>query len=196
MNGEINKVLKGIDFGFGKIKGSVIRQAGYDFVIRYASHSPGKNLTKEEYEDFKRNSLLVGVVFETTTSRPLSGYGGGKQDGAFALKFVQEVTGEPRVIYFAVDADYNNDQLQVIGEYFEGVAEALALHQIGVYGGYKTVQYMLDNNLAAYAWQTYAWSHGHWDSRAQLRQTDIYGPKLAGVACDTNESTSYDNGLF
>lgn len=188
--------MKGIDFSYGKIKGSTIREAGYDFCIRYLSHSPGKNLTKEEYQDFKQNSLLVGVVFETTTSRPLDGFDAGKQDAMSALQQIIAITGKPQVIYFAVDAEYNDSQLDKVGDYFDGVAEVLLKHQIGVYGGYKTVQYVLDNDLADYAWQTYAWSHGHWDSRAQLRQTNIYPPKLAGVDIDLNESVSDDNGLF
>lgn len=188
--------MKGIDFGYGKLKGSVIRNAGYTFVMRYLSHSPQKNLNKEELKDFRQNDLKVGVVWETTTNRPLSGFTGGKQDAQEAVNQIIELTGSPQVIYFAVDADYNQTQLQTIGEYFEGVASILPLHQIGVYGGYKTVEYMLDNDLASYAWQTYAWSHGKWDTRAQLRQTDIYGPKLAGVECDTNESTGDDFGQF
>jgi hypothetical protein len=40
---------------------------------------------------------------------------------------------------------------------------------------------------AVFAWQTYAWSGGQWDSRAQLRQTrnDV---TVGGAACDSDVS--------
>ncbi len=187
--------MKGIDFGYGKISGNTIKQAGYDFVCRYLSHSPGKNITIAEYNQFKEANLDVVLVWETTARRCLAGHDAGVTD-ATAAQLQANLLGDWKVIYFACDDDFNQQQLQQIEEYFNGIQEVLEKSQIGVYGGYSTVKYVLDKDLAAYAWQTYAWSHGKWDSRAQLRQTNIYGPKLAGVECDTDENVMDDFGQF
>ncbi len=192
----MSKGDRGIDFGYGKIKGSVIRDAGYKFCMRYLSNSPGKNLTKAEYKDLKSANLDLGLVWETSIKRPLDGYEAGIQDAKEALRQAVAITGSPQTVYFAVDSDFPDDQLQVIGEYFEGVAEVLVKHQIGVYGSHKTVGYMLDNDLAMFAFQTYAWSAGKWDPRAHIRQTDIYPPKLAGVAIDINLAMTNHFGQF
>ncbi len=193
---RIEIMSKGIDYSAGPIPGHVLVENGIHFVGRYLSHNPKKNLTGHELLDLKASGIDIFLIWETTTSRPLTGYDAGVQDAKDALKQAQALSNDARVIYFACDNDYSDADLQKAGDYFEGVAEVLALHQIGVYGGYKTVKYMLDNNLVTYAWQTYAWSHGKWDNRAQLRQTNIYGPKLAGIDCDTDENMADDFGQF
>jgi len=37
------------------------------------------------------------------------------------------------------------------------------------------MQRLFDDGKIAYGWQTYAWSYGNWDGRAQLRQRRIGG---------------------
>jgi hypothetical protein len=188
--------MKGVDFGMGRIKGDIIKKAGFDFVCRYLSHNPAKNLSKSELEDFRSADLKTVVVWETTTSRPLSGRPAGIADATTALDLAKSLSSDISVIYFACDDDYKEKDLDIAKTYFQGIATILEVDNIGVYGGYNTVKYMLDNNLCRYAWQTYAWSHGRWDNRAQLRQTNIYGPKIAGVDCDTDESMTDDFGQF
>jgi hypothetical protein len=52
-----------------------------------------------------------------------------------------------------------------------GAADAKdARGQVGIYGGYGPVKRALDGGHAKWAWQTYAWSGGRWNSRAQLQQ--------------------------
>lgn len=185
--------MLGIDFGYGKIKGSVIKNSGFSFVMRYLSHSPDKNLTKDELKDLISSGLQVGVVWETTVHRPLEGEQAGIDDANSALSMLNSL-GVSGTIYFACDDDFNPNQFRDIGSYFSGVLQVLSKDQVGIYGGYNIVKYILDQGLVDYAWQTYAWSHGQWDTRAQLRQIDIYGPKLEGVNCDTNQSISDDFG--
>jgi hypothetical protein len=187
--------MKGCDWGFGKIGGVNIKKAGYSFVCRYLSHNPKKNLTKEEIADFKENDLDIVVVWETTETRCLEGRQAGEDDANSALELLESLGIQHDVpIYFACDQDFNQAQLEKIKDYFDGVIGMIGVDQTGVYGGYTVVKYILDNKLAKYGWQTYAWSHGKWDDRAQLRQTNIYGPRLQGVECDTDESMQDDFG--
>lgn len=188
--------VQGIDFGYGKVPGKVIVDAGYKFVCRYLSHSPGKNLTDTELQDFRDNNLKVVVVWETTEQRSLDGYQAGKDDANYALYLLDGIGLDKQVIYFACDFDFTAGQQDRINDYFKGVIEILGLKYIGVYGGYGVVSRLFDAGLVTYGWQTLAWSHDNWDDRAQLNQTDCTGPHLVGVDCDTNEATNDDFGQF
>jgi hypothetical protein len=187
--------MKGIDFSAGRIKGSVIKAAGYDFVCRYLSHSSWKNITKEELNDFKANNLKVVLVWETTETRIDSGTDGGYRDAEDAvaqMKSLGLMTSQP--IYFAVDEEIGSTQYLKLNSYLRGVANRLTQRYTGVYGGLSTIKYAFDQGLVHYGWQTLAWSHHQWDARAQLRQTTNGTPKLAGVICDLNESVKDDFG--
>jgi hypothetical protein len=51
-----------------------------------------------------------------------------------------------------------------------GAASVLGPGRCGGYGGVDTIGYLFDNQLVVYGWQTYAWSGGRVDPRAQLYQ--------------------------
>src|SRR6185312_5360978 len=75
-----------------------------------------------------------------------------------------------RPIYFSLDFDATPGQQGAIDAYFEGVASVIGLARTGAYGGYYPIKRLFDAGKIKWAWQTYAWSGGQWDSRAQLRQ--------------------------
>jgi hypothetical protein len=52
----------------------------------------------------------------------------------------------------------------------EGAASTIGMSRSGGYGGIDTIAYLLDEGAIHFAMQTYAWSSGHRDSRAQLYQ--------------------------
>jgi hypothetical protein len=83
----------------------------------------------------------------------------------------------------------------VVVAYFQGVASVLGVARTGVYGGYKVVKYLLDHKLATWAWQTVAWSQGHWDPRAHIRQ---YAStiRIGGVSCDHDTAMTGDYGQW
>jgi hypothetical protein len=188
--------MKGIDYGYGKPGGKVIKDAGYEFVGRYLSHNPGKNMTYEELKDLHSNGLKVILVWETTITRPLDGKQAGIQDAYYAQGLLKDLGYPETVLYFACDNDYNPDQILEAEKYIRGALSVLGLSRIGVYGGYNTIKHMFDVGVVKYGWQTLAWSHGNWDERAQVRQTNIYGPKLNGVECDTDISITDNIGTI
>src|SRR5262249_15337126 len=125
----------------------------------------------------------------------LDGYGKGVSQAQAADSQAQSV-GQPagRPIYFAIDFDAQPSQQGVIDAYFDGVASVIGVDRTGVYAGYGPVSRLFDNGKISWAWQTYAWSYGNWDSRAQLRQiqNDI-GP---GGEMDLDQSMVGDFGQW
>ena len=75
-----------------------------------------------------------------------------------------------------------------IADYFRGI---IAIHgdtsTVGAYGEYDIIRRLFNDGLIRYGWQTYAWSYGYWDQRAQLRQVKN-GITVGGQECDRNEA--------
>src|SRR5262249_42156166 len=63
------------------------------------------------------------------------------------------------------------------------------------YGGLEFIKRSFDQVKIRYGWQTYAWSHGQWDARAQLRQT-LNGVHIAGFDVDLDEAHAADYGQW
>lgn len=189
--------MKGIDYSFGRPGGKVIKESGYDFVCRYLSNNPKKNLTKDELEDFRENDLKVVLVWETTELRPLGGFSGGAEDAKIAIEQAT-LLGLPdnKCIYFACDSDFKLSSFKTIEDYFNGIASVLPLNKIGVYGGIIIVDRLLDYGLCKFAWQTSAWSNKLWDIRVNLKQFTYPTLLLNKVQCDYNESCTDDFGQW
>jgi hypothetical protein len=163
------------------------------FACRYLSHTSSKNLTASEAADLAAHGVWSVVVWETTEQRASAGRNAGVADATEAAAQAT-ACGQPtsRPIYFAVDYDAAPS---AVVAYFQGVASVLGLSRTGVYGGYRVVSYLLDHKLAAWAWQTVAWSHGQWDVRAHIRQY-AKTVRINGVECDVNTAAVTDFGQW
>ncbi|MGZ4326443.1 MAG: DUF1906 domain-containing protein [Solirubrobacteraceae bacterium] len=171
--------------------------AGVTFACRYLSHTPAKNLKRLEANHLSSIGIDLVVVWETTANRALAGHDAGVADATEALRQANNL-GMPddRPIYFAIDFDATAHQLShEITEYFRGVNEVLGVGRTGVYGGYRQVGAMFDAGLVAFGWQTYAWSAGQWDGRAQMQQyrNDQF---IGGVSVDFDRATADDFGQW
>jgi glycoside hydrolase-like protein len=187
----------GIDYAWGGPPGiPALRNASVQFVCRYLSHSPSKNLTASEARTLSDAGIWIVVVWETTANRALSGYSGGAADAQDALSQA-EACGMPagRPIYFAVDWDAGAGQQTAINAYLDGAASVLGPERVGIYGGYGPVERALDGGHAAWAWQTYAWSGGQWDPRAHIQQYSN-DHTIAGVGCDYDRAMKPDFGQW
>jgi hypothetical protein len=100
-----------------------------------------------------------------------------------------------RPIYFGVDFDATDEDKPKIANYLRGAATVLGSRRVGVYGGYWVVKYCFDHALATFGWQTYAWSGGHRDQRAQLYQ-HRNGVHIGGVVCDRDTAYARDFGQW
>jgi hypothetical protein len=163
--------------------------------MRYFSWDPAKDLSKPELDAALAAGLAVGVVWETTATRMLSGWNGGVTDAAESDKRCKSlgITGIP--VYFACDWDAEETQQGAINSYLDGAASVIGRPRTGMYGGYWPLKRAFDAGKMTYGWQTYAWSGGNWDSRAQLRQVQN-GVTVCGQECDWNESHANDFGQW
>ena len=187
----------GIDHAWGRPGPAALKKAGAHFVCRYLSHNTdSKNLTKAEAELLSDAGLWLVVVWETTANRALSGKAGGVADAKTA-RSQAAACGMPadRPIYFAVDWDASAGQQATINAYLDGAASVLGRDRVGLYAGYGPIKRAFDAKKITYGWQTYAWSGGHWDSRAQLQQYSN-GHRLNGVGVDYDRAVHDDYGQW
>ena len=185
----------GIDYAFQRPSNiAALHARGVTFVCRYLAggHGGSKELTAQEARALTKAGIDIVVVWETTAGRTGEGRTAGEHDAVTAMGQAKRL-GMPddRPIYFAVDFDAAGDQVR---RYFEGVKRILGA-RAGAYAGIRPVAYLLDHGLIRWAWQTYAWSSGKWDSRAQLRQVEN-GVTVAGVDADIDHAIAGDFGQW
>ncbi|MDX6429695.1 MAG: hypothetical protein QOE54_2061 [Streptosporangiaceae bacterium] len=187
----------GIDYAWGRPGVAALKKAGVKFVARYLSHdTSGKNLTAGEARQLSDAGIWIVVVWETTANRALAGRSAGAADATDAAKQAK-ACGMPsgRPIYFAVDFDATSSQQSEIHAYLDGAASVLGRDRVGIYAGYGPVKRAFDAKKIAYGWQTYAWSGGSWDSRAQLQQYSN-NHYVGGVDCDYDRAMKADYGQW
>jgi hypothetical protein len=189
---------KGVDYSDARPSPKALHVEGYTFVVRYLSNYSPKNLTKSEADTLKADGLDVVVVWEDGAQNSLGGYNQGVKDAKEASAQAN-ADGMPagRPIYFAIDFDAQASEQSTINAYFDGVASVIGRARTGAYGGYYVIERLFNDSKIAFGWQTYAWSYGHWDGRAQLRQVqnDI---TAAGdsACCDKDVSAHADFGQW
>jgi Domain of unknown function (DUF1906) len=187
----------GIDYSWARPRPSAIVAAGYSFVCRYVSwNTTGKNLTRSEADALRAAGLDIVTNWEYSADDALSGYSAGVENATEAHR--QAVAcGMPstRPIYFSVDFDASSAQQATINAYFDGIASVIGRARTGAYGGYGVINRLFNASKITWGWQTYAWSGGSWDSRAQLRQVQN-GITVDGADCDRNEALAADFGQW
>jgi hypothetical protein len=164
----------GVDYSWSRPSIKGIKKDGYTFVARYLSHdTTGKNLTRSEADDLHKEGLDIVLNWEYDSTAALSGYDQGVSDAKAAKKQASDL-GAPddTPLYFSIDFDAESDDQSKVESYFEGVASVIGRARTGAYGGYYPVKHLFDEKKIDWAWQTYAWSDGEWDSHAQLRQIE------------------------
>jgi hypothetical protein len=187
---------KGIDYAWhGSLNFPAMKQAGVTFIARYLSHDAAKNLSLSEKNAALANGIEVAVVWETTASRILSGRAGGQADAQAADGLIKGLGMAGCPCYFACDFDATEGQQATINAYLDGAASVIGRNRTGMYAGYHPIRRAFDAGKITYGWQTYAWSGGNWDSRAQLRQVknDV---RVAGLSCDWDEAVKADYGQW
>lgn len=167
------------DLSWARPGGAALKQHGFEGVMRYFSNDTGKNLSHDELVDYLTNGLGVGVVWESTANRGLSGAAGGTVDGQTALAEAKAI-GYTGKIYAAYDFDANDAQKPVLAEYQKAFDAVVGGAGRAGYGGYWVIKYLFDNNLIDFGWQTVAWSGGNVDERACLLQdaTNDFGGQV------------------
>jgi hypothetical protein len=184
----------GVDYSFARPSPTTLRADGYSFVVRYLSHDSSKNLSAGEADALIGAGLSIVSNWEAGATSVLGGYSQGVAD-AQAADAQATADGAPagRPIYFSIDFDASAAQQGTINAYFDGVASVIGQSRTGAYGGYNQIKRLFDAGKITWGWQTYAWSGGQWDSRAQLRQVQN---EVDGGCCDLDQAASIDYGQW
>jgi len=187
-------------FGLDYVSGPPIadmKTAGVTFVCRYLSEvnslTKVKLLTKTEATALNQAGIAIVSNYEWYANRSLEGMGSGVTDAKIAEGQHADCGGpHDRPIYFSVDIDVAGEQ---VAGYFHGVAAVLSLARTGAYGSFRVLHYLFNAGLIQWGWQTYAWSYGAWEPRAQLQQYHN-GVTMAGASVDYNRSMASDFGQW
>jgi hypothetical protein len=188
-------VRSGVDYSWARPSPAGLRAQGYTFVCRYLSYdTTGKNLSRSEADALIGAGLDIVSNWEQAADDALGGYNTGVSDAQAAAQQAA-ATGAPtdRPIYFSVDFDAAPSDQAAINAYFDGVASVIGRGRTGAYGGYYVIQRLFDAGKITWGWQTYAWSGGQWEPRAQLRQVQN---GIAGGQEDLDQAVAVDFGQW
>lgn len=157
-----------IDYAWSQPSPQWIKQQGFAGVMRYISHDGSKDLSPQERDALRAESLTIGLVFEATANRAAQGFAAGIQDAQYAEARCNSL-GYPLVctVWYAVDFDGTPGQVQ---SYFDGIMNE-SLRPIAPYGGYKIADGV---KCSGSPWQTAAWSGGKISGRAGLYQNGFH----------------------
>jgi hypothetical protein len=190
----------GVDYSSGRPAHAALKAAGAKFAGRYVGSTirgtgrSAKWLTPGEAVALHGDGLDIVVIFETSAKRADGGRAAGLADAHAAVAELA-YCGAPAntAVYFAVDWD--TDVGPLITAYFKAIAEVLGLARVGAYGGFRVIRALFDAHLITYGMQTYAWSNGQWDARAQIQQYSN-GRTLGGASVDYDRAMRADFGQW
>lgn len=190
-------MIKGVDYSTRPSSWAAffdaLKSRGYSVIYRYLSADP-KGATAAELAEAYKRGLRVGFYYETSEQASLAGYDRGVRHATTAVDWLRRLgVPEDLPVCYTVDFDASGSQLAgAIRQYFQGVRSVVPVSQIGVYGGYRSVDSIMGQGLASWAVQTEAWSYLNgvrnpvvWHTRAAARQWTVHGPgNIGGVVCD------------
>jgi hypothetical protein len=164
--------IQGVDYSSARPDPDGLYADGYRFAGRYVGMgSRDKRLSPDEALALARAGLSIVALCEDATRDPLKGYRRGQTHATAALMEAAHCAMPPgSPIYFAVDFDVTDSELDDVFEYFAGIGTVMPVHTIGVYGGYHTVRSLMDADMAKWGFQTYAWSGGKVATQGHIYQ--------------------------
>jgi hypothetical protein len=195
----------GADYSVGRPGGAALAAAGVKAVGRYAATGrTDVNISAAEVRDLRAHNIDIFVYNEHTAGYMLPGASAATRYVPGAVKVCRDAGLPDGPIFYSVDVDATLGgepvsatalgNMRKLAEFLTTAAALTSWDEVGVYGGFYVVKWLLDNlpNLK-HAVQTSAWSAGHWDPRAFCRQ-DGYNWMIAGVNCDHLTIVDPDEG--
>lgn len=183
----------------GKLAGR-IRDAKVNFVVRYYSHSVGKNLTASEAQLLSHAGILLVSVWESQGDHvSFFTRQQGVDDATSAYNMAMQV-GQPAgtPIYFAVDCDPVQNELNgAIVPYFHGVAAGFSTighgnsaYTAGVYGSGLVCGSLARLGLVTHTWLANAtgWQGSKTYQDWHIRQHLPSDPYKLGFAVDPDDA--------
>jgi hypothetical protein len=188
-----------VDRDCGRMIDKIIA-ANVDFVVRYYSHNPAKNLSFSEARLLSEAGIRIVTVWEAQADKVTSfSHASGVDDATTAYNLATAL-GQPggTPIYFAVDFDASHPVVAgAIHDYFQGVSDGFGTisrnnptYTIGVYGSGLVCSWLKERNLAMRTWlsQSMGWTGSRdftdWNIMQHL-EGDPYG---FGFAVDPDDA--------
>lgn len=174
----------GVDYSFARPDLKMLKDRGVTFIARYLwkeKYDDGvrtnKGLSKSEYDAATSLGIQVAFIYEEDGKELNKGLDAGIRVANEAERFRNAQGLPPKPIYFNVDYDAQPSEYPAIFAALQGAAQVVGLKRVGLYASYSVIKAAFDAGVISFGMQTYAWSNGMWDSRAQLRQwsNDQYG---------------------
>lgn len=167
----------GVDYSFARPDINTLKARGVTFAARYLwklMYDDGvrtnKGISKAEYDALTAAGINVVYIYEEDGKELLGGFDAGVRVAKAAEAHRIREGLPPKPIYFNVDYDAPETDMIATLTAILGIASVIGKERIGLYGGYKVIKAAFDAQAIVYGMQTYAWSSGQWDERAQLRQ--------------------------
>ncbi len=188
--------IEGVDYAGSRPSPAGLFAAGKRFVVRYGG--PGgawKHLTAAEARALTAAGLSIVANAEGTASG-LQGRSAGASWARSADQHFRQL-GMPadRPIYLSVDFDVREGQWSAVAEALRGAASVLGAGRVGVYGGRRAIEWARRDRVAAWFWQTYAWSAGVWVPGNHIEQYRN-GVSVAGGDVDLCRAKVADYGQW
>lgn len=190
-------MAEGVDFSGARPSGLCLAQNGKTFAGRY--FGPGgswKHATRAEVTALTAFGVQIVSLVEGEIRDALGGYAKGVTHAQLAHTTAVTAGMPPdRPMYFAVDWDASTTELARVVDYLAGAASVIGWGRVGVYGGYRTIDYLHARGKGAWWFQTYAWSAGRWHAANYIEQYRN-GVTVCGGAVDLCRSKRPDFGQW
>lgn len=148
-----------IDYSYGRPSMQSIKDYGAKGVMRYLGDD-GRCIFAAERDQLLGAGLGIGLIWETSASRPLAGYQAGIDDAHVANRYADQLGAPATPIFYAVDFAPTTSELNgPVSDYFHGVM-TVAGRPVRAYGCAAVMQRLCgDLHLFPDSWQCAAWSY-------------------------------------
>jgi peptidoglycan hydrolase-like protein with peptidoglycan-binding domain len=161
----------GVDYSFARPDPALLAERGVKVVLRYLwpAKYNSKGITPAELVALESAGIKVAFIYEEDGKELVSFDAGVRV--ATAADAELAILGRPnRPVYFNVDYDAPPEAWPGIFAALDGIASVIGWDRVGLYGGEKVIRAAFDAGKIKWGFQTYAWSDGRWDPRAQVQQ--------------------------
>lgn len=190
--------VEGVDYAWSRPDVTALAAAGKVFACRYGGPgSDGKQLDPAEARALSAAGVAIVANAEGATNGLLGGWSAGVSWARDAEAHFAACGMPPgRPIYLSVDFDVQSGQWAAVAQALRGAASVLGgVHRVGVYGGRRAIEWARRDGVAAWFWQTYAWSSGVWVPGNHIEQYRN-GVALAGATLDLDRALRGDFGQW
>lgn len=188
--------IEGVDYSFAPPSAAGLAAAGKRFAMRYVGPgSQAKRLSAAERDSLRNAGLSIVLLAEGGVVDALHGTSVGVSHARLAQQEADRLGLGGLPIYFAVDFDATAAQWPAVAAYLRGAGSVIGAGRVGVYGGIRAIQWAQRDQLAAWFFQTYAWSGGVWANGVHVQQYRN-GQPLGGGTVDLCRAMTTDYGQW